>query len=575
MFVDSMEVKKAKSCEVLVVGNGPAGIMLSYLMSGNEPFVSDNEHPNPLLEARLCALEERSLLKANLCALSDSLEGRSKNAVALLFDNLFHPNADIDPTEPSKLHWEKCKEEDAISHLVVGKSDVGGSWSHMNDMKCLSCGSWMELPGWSVSEWAEESLGISDYDSSKRAKRSMIGAYYRDYVQHMDLRDNFVCGVEIVSAKLACELSDSLYANLNVQKRKWFALGKSLDGDFIPFFSDNVVLAVGVDIPRSLGIGDAEGYRFVKHGLQNISGEYEKEKLPVIVNGNSTMMDDEFGEHFESARVVPKCCTENGLCELKEKIPYTMVVIGGGLSAVDAVLLGLSKGCRVVHAFIEDIYKPSYILNTLPKNEYPEYNKVRTLMYSQESHWANFEGKGSNESFAKEGGYISLPGYRLTTVGKTGECGFVLDKGLTVADKFVECLTGGTRQEKVSVDAAEVLILIGNLPNISFMDRRFLKTLLNKKYPFIDEVLARCDDFKARRGSVGDPKEKDEELKAADPGGIRESPICAKYCSHETGVAEGLYAVGPLVGDDFVRFALGGCLGVVNGLNKKRSQISN
>ena len=59
--------------------------------------------------------------------LSSGLEGRSSNPVALLFDNLTHPDADIGMENASILEWRHHTEK-SLDHVVLGKMPVGGAW---------------------------------------------------------------------------------------------------------------------------------------------------------------------------------------------------------------------------------------------------------------------------------------------------------------------------------------------------------------------------------------------------------------------------------------------------------------
>ena len=59
--------------------------------------------------------------------LSDGLEGRSSNPLALLFDSLSHPDADMGVETPSLLRWQQ-EEDKAIPHVVLGKVAEGGIW---------------------------------------------------------------------------------------------------------------------------------------------------------------------------------------------------------------------------------------------------------------------------------------------------------------------------------------------------------------------------------------------------------------------------------------------------------------
>lgn len=59
--------------------------------------------------------------------LSDGLEGRTSNPVALLVDALSNPDADFGADVPSLLKWE-FNPENAIPHVVLGVNDDGGVW---------------------------------------------------------------------------------------------------------------------------------------------------------------------------------------------------------------------------------------------------------------------------------------------------------------------------------------------------------------------------------------------------------------------------------------------------------------
>lgn len=59
--------------------------------------------------------------------MSDGLEGRTSNPVALLVDSLCNPDADFGANLPSLLKWEYHPEK-AIPHVVLGLHDEGGIW---------------------------------------------------------------------------------------------------------------------------------------------------------------------------------------------------------------------------------------------------------------------------------------------------------------------------------------------------------------------------------------------------------------------------------------------------------------
>ena len=67
----------------------------------------------------------------DLAFLSDGLEGRTSNPVALLVDALSNPDADLGADHPSLLDW-KFQPERTIPHVVLGINDIGGTWQVRN-----------------------------------------------------------------------------------------------------------------------------------------------------------------------------------------------------------------------------------------------------------------------------------------------------------------------------------------------------------------------------------------------------------------------------------------------------------
>lgn len=67
--------------------------------------------------------------------LCEGLEGRSGNPVAVLFDTLLHPNADLGFEFPSVLQW-RLEKKRHIPHLVLGKATPGGAWHVSFLLRC-------------------------------------------------------------------------------------------------------------------------------------------------------------------------------------------------------------------------------------------------------------------------------------------------------------------------------------------------------------------------------------------------------------------------------------------------------
>ncbi|KAK0045917.1 oxidative stress-induced growth inhibitor 2 [Biomphalaria pfeifferi] len=118
---------KAMHTEVVIVGNGPSAIALSVMLAGNRPYYNGHTISNEYLTKRLQENPGLALTEMDLPTLSEGLEGRSNNPVALLFDSLFHPDADLGADNPPALDW-KYQKTCEIPHVVLGKTKPGGTW---------------------------------------------------------------------------------------------------------------------------------------------------------------------------------------------------------------------------------------------------------------------------------------------------------------------------------------------------------------------------------------------------------------------------------------------------------------
>lgn len=81
---------------------------------------------------RSTAISPRVSSFQNLQELSDGLEGRAKNPVALFVDQMCHPYADTGRQLPSQMKW-LFEPDRAVEHVVIGKAaKPGGVWQVSN-----------------------------------------------------------------------------------------------------------------------------------------------------------------------------------------------------------------------------------------------------------------------------------------------------------------------------------------------------------------------------------------------------------------------------------------------------------
>lgn len=187
-----------------------------------------------------------------------------------------------------------------------------------------------------------------------------------------------------------------------------------------------------------------------------------------------------------------------------------VLIVGAGLSAADAVLYARHCGLPVIHAFRRRVDDPGLVFNQLPKMLYPEYHKVHQMMREQ-----------SAPSPSPYEGYRSLPQHRPLFF-KEGR-------------QAVLCDPNG--QDQV-LSVSLVLVLIGSHPNLSFLPGAGANLTLDPEQP-----------LSAKR-----------------------NPIDVDPFTYESTRQEGLYALGPLAGDNFVRFVQGGALAAASSLLQKEIQ---
>ncbi|XP_043946039.1 oxidative stress-induced growth inhibitor 2 [Protopterus annectens] len=478
---------------VVIIGNGPSGICLSYFLSGYRPyFAPDATHPNPILQCKLEESRSLSLVDQDLQHLSEGLEGRSSNPVSLLFDALILPESDFGQDYESTLEW-KLEPGQSIPHVVLGRGPPGGAWHAMEgSMLTLSLANWMELPGLKLKDWVREKRRNLRND---RATPDDIASYYVHFVNKMGLQDNFLCGTCVTSlrripcsqdgkakrlnsgCKGACTNctvkgaeSEVAYENVN---DLWEVSGYRERKEGKVHFSicaKNVVLATGThDTPAWLGV-DGEDLPYVCHSLS----EFEA----AIASGSVDQDSD------------------------------PVLIVGAGLSAADAVLCAHHLNIPVYHAFRRVVSDPAMIFNQLPKVLYPEYHKVHQMMRQQKF------GSGDDSCYP---GYTSYPQYRVVHFTPDRKC-------------ILQC-----GEDILVVKISRAVVLIGAYPNLSFIKD-------GGKYLGLD---------------------------TGKPISCHRNPIDIDPYTYECIQEPGLFAMGPLVGDNFVRFLKGGALGITSCLSKR------
>lgn len=191
-----------------------------------------------------------------------------------------------------------------------------------------------------------------------------------------------------------------------------------------------------------------------------------------------------------------------------------VMVVGAGLSAADAIINAQGHGLPIAHVFRKSVADPGLIFNKLPVALYPEYHTVHRMMASGSYHHTKLL-KG--QPVEKE-----HPGYKAW--GETGIVEITKDRKVR--------LKGPDTNEMIPV--SYILVLIGASPDLTFLAEA-------------GQQLGRI------------------------PGAVigRNNPIDIDVYSHQSSNIPGLFAMGPLTGDNFVRFIQGGALAIASHVHHK------
>ncbi|XP_071448297.1 oxidative stress-induced growth inhibitor 1-like [Hetaerina americana] len=582
--------------EVVVVGNGPSGITLSHILSGNWPYYAghklpeglkqhsrpgrnhrhhghsgiaadssplpsnhsfnrvntDDEdednakfpvnHPDEYLAARLRDSPPRSLLLQDLKFLSQGLEGRSRNPISLLFDALSHPGADMGLEMPSLLKW-RYHPSRRVDHIVLGKGPPGGSWTSMNSsILTISLGSWMELPGLDFRTWEAEARsnagGMSPTGprDAARASASSVALYYQDYVHHMKLEDNFQSGTVVTSAQpipypsscVACcrrklETAqedgcspEKYWKPLSEEEQQWW-LSPSFDSE------DKVQTCpeTGVSHASSPTLWSVSGYQieekidedgrvseichdftYITPHLVLATGCVDRPNRLGIPGETLPFVMHSLRDLERALEALRNGSDTGGLGGINSEDP--VLIVGAGLSAADAVLGTRFKGMSVLHAFRKPTDPGAASSSGILLKQLPGH------LYPEYHKVLQMMSEGRNG-----GSYI---GYQALCGGKLVE----------IRPDHKVCLAfenDDLSDEKEIHRVSLVAILIGSKPDLSFLSG-------------IGRHLA--------------------------SGSYSSTPVSIDPYTHQCHSAPGLYALGPLVGDNFVRFLKGGALAVAS-----------
>jgi len=559
-----------KETEVAIIGNGPSAICLSYFLSGNWPFYNGKTHPNEILQWHLSEIDASvSLVEQDLSFLSEGLEGRSSNPIAVLFDALTSPDADFGADLPSCVDFQHLP-QNAIPHAVFGKGAPGGSWNTIeSSLLTVSAGSWMELPGTDFDTWREKARRKSE--QGNRVKVGDVSAYYLDYIRNNDLAKNFYSYTKVTSVKKVnpcSEIVDSETGEEEVcpkcgsyhsSKTRWeikstsvkyCAGGNCVEEEHVTK-AKYVVLATGShDDPRKLMVDGEDNFPYVMHSFRELEdaiaggsliphNKCKRRKSRTSASSSATSLTFSSNHSSSSSSLPPTLSLLNEALEslrvdgeeemesmhspknaevVNQRISgrkisqnchptLPLMVVGAGLTAADAITIARSKRIPVVHVFRCKCNNSSLVFHNLPPALFPEYHQVFSMM----------NGLPDPESGGCLQCYTAFQGYEVTRFLEGGEV-IICDRE-TKVEKRIQC--GG------------VLICAGARPILDFLKNEGRHLGVSGKEAVIDSA---------------------------------SNPVEIDAISYECIKEADLFAMGPLVGDNFVRYLRGGALGITNSI---------
>ncbi|OTF70952.1 hypothetical protein BLA29_000713 [Euroglyphus maynei] len=571
---------RIESTNVLIIGNGPSAITLSFLLAGHWPCYSPEDFPSPnenVTNATLqnihdrllyhCAMDScnhdeygnqhesiskpklRSLMESDLREIGENLVGRTgANPISVLMDQLQHPNADFGERNPSMLKWT-YRPDRRVDHIVIGSSESpGGIWhaiaktcssklcsNSTTEMLTLSRRSLMQLPVLPIYD-DENHQNDSDGElpSDNRVPYRVVANYYRRYVNHFGLDEFFhnhtratLLDWDPIDQCFIVDASCRKSSSSNQRKYR------------VRYRAKRVVLAKGTStMPRMLNI-QGETFPFVLHSLT---------KLDVIIR---------------QTQLLP-CWRLPILSTSRTQSPDPILIVGSGLSAADALIL-LSQRCqrrplRIIHLFRKSIRDRSLIFNQIATNDsnYPEYYQVfQKMKHSVQNnihcleclphHHSPPSSTSSSKQLSLRFEYYQayqeciLSSIQTTANGHRTATLEFLNKNKS--DSTLCCHCNRPINHQLTVRITFALILIGSSPQLDFVNENIRQRMARDSTAPIDHRL---------------------------------NPISIDPYTHECKDVPGLYALGPLVGDNFVRYVQGGALAAANHIyHDERNQNSN
>lgn len=203
-----------------MTGNGPAALIISYILHGHVPYY-DGVHHDSILHRKLTEQPNLLDISPDLYAHFSSSLRYSTQALPVntLLDTLIRPNADVDTNPKPCVKW-KYEPQKIIPHIVLGNAPTaGGQWTDVkksanSDIATLSYAEMLSLPGYTFADHYEAIHGVPLPDFT-RPSRAEVAEYYRAYPDAVGVSSSLFNSVQV--GDISRRGSGFYIGSLNVQ----------------------------------------------------------------------------------------------------------------------------------------------------------------------------------------------------------------------------------------------------------------------------------------------------------------------------------------------------------------------